>query len=161
LRRPLEQGVRVIVAHCASLGKSVDIDPGGKNKLVSNFELFQRLMDETEHEGNLFGEISAMTQTNRVGPALDTLITRQDWHHRLINASDYPLPAVMPLFSLRKMVKRNYITETQAEVLGKVRQYNALLFDLLLKRHLRVNGMGLQDIVFASRRLFDRQQDIG
>jgi len=154
LRRPLEQGVRVIVAHCASLGTSIDIDVGGKGKLINNFDLFTRLMGTKEYEGLLFGEISAMTQINRVGPALDKLITRQDWHHRLINASDYPLPAVMPLFSLRKMVQGKYITHAQAKVLGAVRQYNALLFDLLLKRHLRVKGLRLQDIVFASRRLF-------
>ena len=160
LREPLRQGVRVIVAHCASLGKSIDIDSGSKKKSADNFELFQRLMDEEEYEGLLFGEISAMTQINRVGPALDTLISRQDWHHRLINASDYPLPAVMPLFSLRKMVKGKYINEEQAKVLGEVRKYNALLFDLLLKRFMRVDGLQLQDIVFASRRLFDKQSAV-
>jgi mannonate dehydratase len=157
LRRPLEQGVRVIVAHCASLGKSLDIDAGDNGKMLPNFALFERLMDEKEYEGSLFGEISAMTQINRVRPALDRLIGRQDWHHRLINASDYPLPAVMPLFSLRKMVAGKYITKPQAIVLGEIRKYNALLFDFLLKRYLRVDGLGLQDIVFASRRLFDRQ----
>ena len=158
LRKPLDLGVRVIIAHCASLGKSIDIDAGSNGKLLGNFELFSRLMDEKNYEGLLIGEISAMTQVNRVGPALDTLITRQDWHHRLINASDYPLPAVMPLFSLRKMVNDKYITKVQAEVLGEVRSYNALLFDLLLKRLLRVGGLRLQDIIFASRRVFDPTQ---
>ena len=74
------------------------------------------------------------------------------------NASDYPLPAVVPLFSLRKMAKDHYITETQAKVLGKIRNYNALMFDLVLKRCLRVKGSRLQDIVFASRRVFHQTQ---
>ncbi len=160
LRRPLEQGVKVIVAHCASLGSSIDLDKSDKAKKIANFELFQRLRGETKYEENLFGEIYAMTQINRVGPALDMIIQRQDWHHRLINASDYPLPAVMPLFSLGKLVKHKYISETQALVLGEVRKYNALLFDLLLKRLLRVKGLGLQNIVFASRRVFDQSYTI-
>jgi hypothetical protein len=63
----------------------------------------------------------------------------------------------MPLFSLRKMLKLNYITKVQAEVLGEVRKYNALLFDLLLKRLLRVDGLGFQDIIFSSRRMFDKR----
>ena len=153
LRRPLRQGVKVIIAHCASLGTSPDLESknGGH---ISNFELFSRLMEEKEYEGLLFGEISALTQVNRLGKPLDALLTRQDWHHRLINASDYPLPAVMPLFSLIKMIKANYISDAQARVLGQVRNYNALLFDLLLKRMLRYQGQGFQDIVFASRRVF-------
>ena len=155
LRRPLSQGVRVIVAHCASLGESPDLDIGKNGPMLANMALFARLMNEKEYEGLLFGEISAMTQVNRLGPALETLLTNQEWRPRLINASDYPLPAVMPLFSLRKMLKLNYITKAQAQVLGEVRKYNALLFDLLLKRLLRVDGLGLQDVVFSSRRVFE------
>ena len=154
LRRPLSQGVTVIVAHCASLGESPDLDQGKNQPMLANMDLFARLMDEKEFEGLLFGEISAMTQVNRLGPALETLLLNQHWHPRLINASDYPLPAVMPLFSLRKMLGLNYITLAQAQVLGEVRKYNALFFDLILKRFLRLDGLGLQDIVFSSRRVF-------
>ena len=114
-------------------------------------------MNEKEYEGLLFGEISAMTQANRLGPALETLLINQEWRPRVINASDYPLPAVIPLFSLRKMLKLNYITKTQAQMLGAVRKYNALLFDLLLKRLLRADGLGLQDMVFSSRRVFEKR----
>ena len=125
--------------------------------MLANMALFARLMNEKEYEGLLFGEISAMTQVNRLGLALETLLINQEWHPRLINASDYPLPAVMPLFSLRKMLKLNYITKTQAQMLGAVRKYNALLFDLLLKRLLRADGLGLQDMVFSSRRVFEKR----
>ncbi|NKB36282.1 MAG: amidohydrolase family protein [Gammaproteobacteria bacterium] len=154
LRRALEQGARVIVAHCASLGDSVDIE-SDKQELLSSFNLFTRLMEEKDYEGLLFGEISALTQINRLGDALNTLLLRQDWHARLLNASDYPLPAVMPLFSLRKMINKGYITEQQGQVLGNIRQYNALFFDLLLKRMLRFKGQRFQDVVFASRRVFE------
>ena len=39
-----------------------------------------------------------------------------------------------------------------------LRGYNALLFDLVLKRQLRVRGQRLQDIVFASRRIFEQRR---
>ncbi len=45
LRRPLDAGVRVVVAHCASLGMGRDLDRPDP-PLVDNFALFARLMDE-------------------------------------------------------------------------------------------------------------------
>ena len=155
LRRPLEHGVRVLVAHCASLGRGRDIDAGGNGRLLPAFDLFARLMQESRYEGLLFGEISALTQSNRIGTALDTVITRTEWHPRLINATDYPLPGVIPLFSIRKLVAHGYIGEDQARVLNEIRRHNVLLFDLVLKRHLQVAGVRLSPIVFHSRRVFD------
>ncbi|MBI2992899.1 MAG: amidohydrolase family protein [Gammaproteobacteria bacterium] len=155
LRRPLEQGVRVIVAHCASLGESADIDVSPDGPKRKNIEFFARLMDEPRFEGLLFGEISAITQRNRFGLSLETVITRHDWHHRLINGSDYPIPAVKPLFSMDSMVARKYLPETEARVLDQLRVYNPLLFDLVLKRRIRVGNHQFDRAVFESRRLFD------
>ena len=117
-RRPLDQGVRVIIAHCASLGEDIDIDRGPNGPRVEGFELFQRLMDEPRYEGRLFGDISAVTQANRTESILTTLIRRVEWHPRLINGSDYPLPGVMPLFSLRRFVNQHFLTDSQAQVLS-------------------------------------------
>lgn len=157
LRRPLEHGVRVIVAHCASHGSGVDLDRGAHGPALSNFELFARLMDDPRYEGLLFGEISAMTQVNRIGAPLEVVITRDDWHARLINGSDYPLPAVMPLFSLRRMVQQKLLPAAEAKPLSALRRYNPLLFDFILKRRLVVKGKRLMPVVFHSRRVFDRQ----
>ena len=45
LRRALEAGVRVIVAHCASTGDDEDLDaPPGRRTRLPSFELFLRLM---------------------------------------------------------------------------------------------------------------------
>lgn len=55
------------------------------------------------------------------------------------------------------MVAGKYISVEEAEVLAGLREYNALLFDLVLKRSLRVEGAGFQDVVFHSRRLFQRK----
>lgn len=156
LRRPLEHGVRVIVAHCASLGHGVDLDRGTKGASVSAFALFKRLMDEPRYDGLLFGDLSAITQVNRVGAALDTVVTRQDWHGRLLNGSDYPLPGVLPLFSLKQMVRRGHVAEADADVLSAIRRHNPLLFDFVLKRTLSVGGKRFGPAAFQTRDFFNR-----
>jgi predicted TIM-barrel fold metal-dependent hydrolase len=155
LRRPLDQGVRVIVAHCASLGENIDIDRGPNGPRLEGFGLFQRLMDEPRYEGRLFADISAVTQANRTESVLSTLIRRVEWHPRLINGSDYPLPGVMPLFSLRRFVRQHFLTDSQAQVLSEIRPYNPLLFDFVLKRSLVSGGQRFTPVVFESRRLFE------
>ena len=139
LRRALDHGVKVIVAHCAGLGTNEDLDSKDR-KQVHNFELFLRLMDEKRYEGLVFGEISAMTQFNRAGKPLQTILARDDLHERLVNGSDYPLPAVNVLIRTRPLVKRGFITRSEGECLREIYDYNPLLFDFVLKRTLRVPG---------------------
>lgn len=161
LRRALEHGVRVIVAHCAALGDGDDLDAGPGARRVANFELFRRLMEDPRYEHLLFGDVSAMTQLNRVGTPLDTVLERDDWHHRLLDGSDYPLPGVMPLFSMTNMVNRGYLDSRQAEIVRAIRPHNALLFDFVLKRTIRHAGKGFSPGVFHTRRIFDKEWTAG
>jgi mannonate dehydratase len=156
LRRPLEHGVRVIVAHCASLGNGPDLDIGPNGPSVPSFELFSRLMDEPRYEGLLVGDISAVTQVNRVGNALEALLNRDDWHPRLLNGSDYPLPGILPLFSLQHLERRGFIQKNEAEVLSAIRDYNPLLFDFVLKRTLRAGGKPFSPSPFQTKAFFLR-----
>jgi len=158
LRRALEHGVKVIVAHCASEGNAIDLDNGADAPQVSNFDLFARMMDEQRYEHLLFGDISAMTQLNRIGPALQTVLTRDDWHHRLLNGSDYPLPGVMPLYSTEKLYQLGYIPQKDVPVLREIRQHNPLLFDFLLKRTLSWQGKKFAEGVFETSRMFVTQR---
>jgi uncharacterized protein len=139
LRRALDHGVKVIVAHCAGLGTNEDLDSKDR-KVVDNFDLFLRLMDEKRYEGLVFGEISAMTQFNRSGKPLRTMLAREDLHERLVNGSDYPLPAVNLLIRTRPLVKQGYIQADEADSLKEIYDYNPLLFDFVLKRTLRLPG---------------------
>jgi len=138
LRRALDHGVKVIVAHCAGLGSNEDLDNRDR-KQISNFDLFLRLMDEKRYEGLVFGELSAMTQFNRSGN-LRTMLAREDLHERLVNGSDYPLPAVNLLIRTRPLVKQGYINGAEAESLKEIYDYNPLLFDFVLKRTLKLPG---------------------
>jgi len=152
LRAALDAGVRVVVAHCASIGEDQDLDRGGAS--VASFTLFERLMNEARYEGNLFGDISAMTQLNRAGPSLARVLEEQRWHARLLNGSDYPLPGVMPIFSVDYLVSLKLIAPAAAPVLREIRAHNPLLFDFVLKRHLRSNGRAFSRRVFETRRFF-------
>jgi predicted TIM-barrel fold metal-dependent hydrolase len=138
LRRALDHGIKVIVAHCAGLGSNEDLDSKDR-KIVDNFDLFLRLMDEKRYEGLVFGELSAMTQFNRSGK-LRTLLKREDLHERLVNGSDYPLPAVNLLIKTRPLVKQGYINADEADSLKEIYDYNPLLFDFVLKRTLKLPG---------------------
>jgi len=156
LRRALDAGVRVVVAHCASMGEDRDIDKGQNGPYVESFSLFARLMQDKRYEKNLFGDIAALPQINRAG-FLPEVIERTEWHPRLLNGSDYPLPGVMPLFSTRKLVDMGLLAESVAEVLQEIRPHNPLLFDFVLKRHLRSGNKALSAGIFETRRFFEAQ----
>ena len=156
LRHPLGQGVRVIAAHCASLGLSPDIDAkanSDKASLVPNFQLFARLMSERRYEGLLFGDLAATTQANRA-EYLPKLLANREWHARLLNGSDYPLPGVMPLFSLSSLVQAGVLPEDAVPAIKQLRDVNSLAFDFVLKRSLRYQGQGFANACFETRDFF-------
>lgn len=136
LRKPLDMGIRVIIAHAASLGSCTDLDQGGGKK-ADCFDLFLRLMDETKYRGLLYGEISAMVQFNRMPGPISTLLKRQELHPRLVNGSDYPLPAINALIRTRSLASAGFITGDERTALNEIYNYNPLLFDFVLKRTLR------------------------
>jgi predicted TIM-barrel fold metal-dependent hydrolase len=131
-RRPLDMGVTVVMAHAASLGSNEDLDHPGE--MASNFELFLRLMEEPRYERHLYGEISAMTQVNRLPEPLLVLLERTDLHHRLINGSDYPLPAINVVIQTRALVWYGLLSREERRWLNEIYDYNPLLFDFAVKR---------------------------
>jgi uncharacterized protein len=159
LRRALEAGVRVVVAHCASMGQDRDLDQGPHGPMVDSFSLFARLMEDKRFEKTLYGDISAMTQVNRAGSALAQVVERTDWHARLLNGSDYPLPGVMPIFSVNYLIDIGLINKESGPVLTEIRQHNPLLFDFVLKRRLRSRGKALSRQVFETRPFFEASAD--
>lgn len=157
LRRPLERGVRVVVAHCASVGEDVDLDRGAEGPPTESFALFERLMAERAHEGRLFGDISALPQKNRMD-RLPAILGHREWSGRLLNGSDYPLPGVFPLFSIDEFVARGWLKAEVGEHLRRVRAGNPILFDFLLKRHLVIDGSRIGAAAFETARIFRRSR---
>ena len=152
LRRALDHGVRVIVAHCASLGTGVDLDAGTDGPAVPNLDLFARLMDDSRYEPLLMGDVSALTQANRFPDALGTVLERTDWHGRLLNGSDYPLPGVPALFDLDRMAEHGFLAADAVPVLEAIQDHNPLMFDFVLKRTVSRQGARFASSVFETAR---------
>jgi mannonate dehydratase len=153
LRRALDAGVRVVAAHCASMGEDEDLDRPGTRQ--SSFDLFSRLMERDEWKGSLFGDISAITLRSRKPEVLKTLLVREDWHDRLLNGSDYPLPGVLPLTRLSRLARYGLLPIDALPDLRTLRQFNALHFDLALKRSLSWQGKSFPARVFETRAFFE------
>ena len=152
LRRALDAGVRVVLAHCASDGEDIDYDNG--NKRVKSFDLFLRMMDEAKYKNLLFGEISAIALQNHAW-AIAPLLQRTDLHSRLLNGSDYPLPAILPIISLKQLVSKNLLDENHVDFLKVMRLYNPIMFDFALKRLIAFNGNTFANSIFETRRFFE------
>ncbi len=152
VRRPLSRGVTVVMAHCASLATNPDLDAsGGSGPWLDNFELFVRLMGEQQWEGLLFGDLSAMTQVNRVGKPLRHLLEHPELHHRVVNGSDYPLPAINALMQTGAIVKAGFLTEDERTLLNEIDQHDPLLLDFVIKRTVHVGAQRFPDDAFMVR----------
>ena len=157
LRRALDAGVKVVVAHCASLGDDLDDD----GKLRSSFDLFLKLMAEPRAKGQLYGDISAITQRNRKPALVRTLLERNDLHDRLLHGSDYPLPGIVPLTSTSALAKDGVLPKAAVNDLDILRQHNPLLFDFALKRLLNWQGRAFAPSVFQTRKIFGTRSGHG
>ncbi len=93
LRTALDEGVTVIAAHCASNGRN-----GGQRNL-------ERLLPLLASYPNLYADISALTQANRLGH-LQRVLRHTELHKRLLYGSDMPLIATgltSPWFQLGRV----------------------------------------------------------
>ena len=158
LRRALDHRVRVVVAHCASEGQGIDLDQGPDGIKMENIELFNRMMREHRYDQHLFGDISALPQINRA-QWLRYVLEHKEWHPRLLNGSDYPLPGVMPLFSAGHIADLGLLPVAAVEPLKQIRAHNPLLFDFALKRNLRAGNLSFANSVFETHDFFTRTQE--
>jgi mannonate dehydratase len=156
VRHALAAGVRVVMAHAASLGKARDLDRPSR-PWRSAFDLWARLMDEPAWRDRLHADVSAVFQSNRASVVRRALLERDDWHPRLLHGSDYPLPGVMALYAPAQLAAEGLLDGAAVAPLRRIREHNPLLFDFVLKRHLRAGGASrLPTSVFETRSLFDR-----
>lgn len=151
LREPLGEGVRVIVAHCATLGVARDLDHPLRGTAPA-FELFARLMDDASLGARVRGDLSAITQVNRRVDDLRTLLARTDWHDRLLYGSDYPLPALRWLTSVPRLADAGLLERADVPALQRLQGLNPLAFDFALKRRLQWQGRRFASLAFEPMR---------
>jgi uncharacterized protein len=141
-----------VLAHCASEGNDLDTDNG--NKRVKSIALFARIMDTPDYKNLAFGEISALTLINHAA-AIKPILQRTDWHHRLLNGSDYPLPGIFPLINTEQLANLDLLKPEYLPFLQQVKAYNPLMFDFAVKRLIQVDGVEFATIVFETKPFFD------
>jgi mannonate dehydratase len=142
LRRPLDAGVKVVVAHCATSGDDEDLDaPGTPKPRVASFSLFVRMALDGRWRGRLFGDLSAVTQYNRCQHVAE-LIARTDLGASLVNGSDYPLPGIHALLRTGELVARGLLDARERVLLDEIDRHNPLAFDFAVKRRLRAPSLG-------------------
>ncbi len=150
LRRALDAGVRVVIAHCATLGTDIAED----GKLIRSFDIFAKLMAEKQWQGRLFGDISAIVLRNRDPETIKSLLTETAWHSRLLYGSDYPLTGILPLISPKSFAEAGLLAEDALEPLLALQDYHPFRFDFVLKRSLSWQGKRFADSIFSTRPFF-------
>jgi mannonate dehydratase len=135
LRLPLSMGVHVIAGHCGSVGTCLDLDDPARGPKPA-FELWLRMMEDPRWDGLLYGELSALPQYDR-SQAFLTILSKPELHARLLDGSDWPLPAFSILWDLDKLVELGLLLPADANALTEIREWNPWLMDLCLKRALR------------------------
>jgi hypothetical protein len=103
---PLSMGVKVIAAHIASTGRyhREGFPPGWYHMECST----KRLLRMMKKYPNLYADISALTQVNRLGYMKEAL-THEEFKGRLYYGSDYPLINTMlvsPCYCLLRLTLR-------------------------------------------------------
>ena len=126
LELPLSLGVKVIAAHIATTGESHGED---------NFE---RILPMFKRYPNLYGDISSLTQVNKLG-FMRRVINASELQGRLIYGTDWPLQ-FFPLVSAWYHV--GDLSIKQAITISRIR--NQWDEDVALKR-----AMGVTDATFA------------
>lgn len=138
----------VIMAHSGRKGDNFNTE-GKKRK---SYDLFKEMMKSDEYRGRLFGDMSAIPykETDRI---LAEIANRENGlQGRMLNGSDYPVPAGNIIKPVRSLRRKGLISREQAEALNLLYGYNPLLFDFAMKRMLRFGNRNdsLPDSAFLS-----------
>lgn len=150
----IEAGVTVIASHVATTGACLDeqatLEASHGDDGPSCFAVLRDMLRDPRTEGLLYADISATMQVNRAGAFLADILADTALQARLVNGSDYPLPAIDPLVSTRYLVRAGLLAEEDRALVNEVFVRNPLLFDYVLKRKVRVLVDG-QERRFAPR----------
>ncbi len=129
------------MAHVASLGECEKHEETRCPPGTPYIDLAIQMLEDPKYAGLVFADISALTQYNR-HHNLDKVLSKASIHSRLINGSDYPLPAINIVIQTRSLVSSGHINSEERAALNEIYDYNPLLFDFVLKRTLRHSKTG-------------------
>ena len=159
LKRAMDMGVKVVMAHLASLGLCKDSE--NSDVMAPCFDLFWRIINDSKYAGLAYGEMSGTTIHTRIGAPYNKVLEHPELKHRFVNGSDYPLPAINLLYRTKQYLEMGYITKEEREILNEIYQYNPLLFDFMSKRILKHPKLGttLSKEIFTSQDIWECNDD--
>ncbi len=160
LQKALDCGVNVVALHSARIGKD-------KTTGVSYFHRLIRMMKEEKYRDRSYAEISMTTLAHNYFGGSGKEVLAELIHHsqvqgvlsqRLINGSDYPVPAISLLNPTGTLRRLDMISDDEKRQLDEIFTYNPILFDFVLKRTVKINAGGtafrFPDAVFTSARFY-------
>ena len=155
LARALDEGVTVVMLHAGRDGAEIGLGADGLRAPFA--QRFVEMM--RRYPSGLFGEISAVPYLGTQA-LLERFAGDPDIRMRLVNGSDYPLPAIPCTDPTRALFRAGYLSDAEddgpgdgknrARALREIRRFNPLLFDFVLKRTLRIKGQRLPASIFRS-----------
>lgn len=131
---PLDLGVTIVMSHLGNHGVGID-EEGNRTE---NYQLFFQLLEEAERNGKwrLYGDLSAVVLKDTVDN-LKAIFNAPHLWNRVVNGSDYPLPAIKFLNNTARLKAHGFLTQKEVEALNEIYDFNPLLFDFVLKRTLK------------------------
>ncbi len=133
LKKPLDMGVKIIAAHCASKGEFKDLENNGE--LQPGHKLLFRLLNRDKYDNVLRVDMSATVTGDRLdGAILDMLAAPLEIQKRFVYGSDYPVPGVNIFIPLKKVYRAGLINKSDIVPLRNIYRVNPMLFNFVLFR---------------------------
>ncbi len=131
LELPLDMGVTVVMAH-----SGVGANPKTGEPYVNSFLEMMDRAETTDTHWKVYGDLSATNSFFNQNSLIQLLDfqKRPYLKCRLVNGSDYPLPAAKVMVPTGRAFSSGLITEEEKKALDFIHEYNPLVFDFVLKR---------------------------
>ncbi len=154
LALPVETGVTVVMLHAARHGRQRRPEPGQSERRRYFDRLFEMMRRYPE---NLYTEISVVPYLGS-HRNLEPLLAEPGIRCRLLDGSDYPIPAIAAFKPTRQLLRDGYLrwpedrdgtmAARRRAALDEIHGYNRLLFDFVMKRTIRIEGEPIPAHVF-------------
>ena len=153
LKLPLKLQIPVVVTSLASMGNCQDLEIPQEvtGKSIPCFDLLWRMLQNPHYQKLLYADLAGITSYYHLGRPLTTILENPLLHERIINGSDYPLPAFNILIRTKELAKQGLISNEQRALLNEIYDFNPLLFDFVVKRTLRhpQTKQGFLPVIFS------------
>lgn len=155
LMLPLKEGVVVVMLHSGRDGQMRSRLPNDRAG-DRYFDRFIWMMER--YKSGLYGEISALPYLG-THKLISRILTDKNLRCRIVDGMDYPIPAVALVNPTGRLFRAGFLRRSgdvgwtlsrqRREALDQIYSYNPILFDFVLKRSIRTDGLRFADSTFS------------